>query len=106
SLLAFFTTLRPPRSPPFPYTTLFRSLDQAPELVGLPLERRRQHRERGIALRLHVGVGVAHGERAPERAARERRQHACVLLFDTGLLHQRVAHERLGERPEAHALAA
>src|SRR5262245_30282236 len=83
-----------------------RALHEPPELLGLALERREQQRECGVTLRLHVGVGVAHRERASERAAGERCEHARRLLLDAGLLLENLAHEGFGERAEAHALEA
>src|SRR3712207_8328054 len=82
---------RPPRSTLFPYTTLFRSLDEARR--GLALARHQRHR---LVVERGVGVGVAaeqagrEGRGAPARVRSEehtselqsRQYLVCRLLLE------------------------
>src|SRR5258706_5831285 len=85
---------RPPRSTLFPYTTLFRSLDQPPEIslrgvVILELQRKQRHRERHVAAvgkagheLLELRAGLAE---APWRSRRSE-EHTSELQSLTNLV--------------------
>src|SRR3712207_9364560 len=85
---------RPPRSTPFPYTTLFRSLGH---------RRAGEVGEQGyVGVAPRTGLRVDRAERPQHRAVRRRDRHAEVRddaeLLDGGA----VANERVQPRSEEH----
>src|SRR5205814_4078486 len=80
SFLFYFMILPPPRSPLFPYTTLFRSRRERPSRYSIAAARTGSRGDdcRGL---LRVRFGVSHagnhaGAASSEKENRDRRQHA------------------------------
>src|SRR3712207_8512910 len=69
---------RPPRSTLFPYTTLFRSVVAAPQLVRLPAEGAGQSGVDLHPVQLRVWHGLL-GQRAIDRQAARSEEHTSEL---------------------------
>src|SRR2546430_14400430 len=78
--LFFLMIRRPPRSTLFPYTTLFRSQDRAPELVEPPLRHARDRHARGRLARARTLEDVRSEEHTSEFQSQSN--IVCRLLLE------------------------
>src|SRR3712207_7283276 len=73
---------RPPRSPLFPYTTLFRSRDEGQAAAGRELDRRAADEEAQVRAVEEAGVAigeVAEGEESPQELPVRSEEHTSEL---------------------------
>src|SRR5437870_7498088 len=80
----YFILRRPPRSPLFPYTTLFRSPDPLPEAAHVALPKEAQREDRAIDARPAPGEVLVDVDRSEEHTSvlQSRGHLVCRLLLE------------------------